>query len=69
MTNETKCPAFEYCRDMSTLGARLAAWDTWDNYLVANEFDETSGLKYKGKLNQRNKARFLLLIGEEAIAV
>ena len=69
---EAGCPAFEYGREMPTLGARWQrCLDMWENYLVANDFDETEteGLTCKGKIEQRNKARFLLLLGEESVAV
>ena len=68
-TNEIVCPVFDYGRDASTLGSRWLKWiDMWENFLVANEYDElqTDKLKYKDKLEPRNKARFILLLGDEA---
>ena len=68
-TNEIVCPVFDYGRDASTLGSRWLKWiDIGENFLVANEYDElqTDKLKYKDKLEPRNKARFILLLGDEA---
>ena len=71
-SKQVSCPAFEYGRDILSMGSRWIKWlDMLENYLVANEYDETEtgGKVYKGKLEQSYKARFLLLLGVEAVAV
>ena len=72
MTSKVECPRFEFGSDTATIGSRWEKWIwLWQNYLVANDLDdmEQDKTKYKGVLEKQNRAKFMLLIGEQAVEV
>ena len=67
------CPYFNFGSDAMTLSSRWEKWLwLWENYLIANgldEMDTADPTKYKGNLEKMNKAKFMLLIGDQVMQV